>query len=1079
MVKNTGTSFKKDNITTSNSYSALNDEEEDDVENMYDELANTFTKTGGSLSFTAAAVYYAFVQNGDISCLRVNVISISLKSIIAIAINSNSMWFSWILLEMACYVLRECNISVEAKFSATKQALPNTIDVEVGKPKVAKEVRGRKPTNGNNFLLRWFKTFNVGIKSLLDVVGITAAYVCVNATQMELVLLVNFKENMLNMDQDSAHMVAASKVSMLKPGEYKIWRMRIEQYIQMIDYALWEVIENGVTFPKTQLVEGVTIEMPITTAEEKAQRSLEVKARKVAGSCRKKNWWECSYKKNLEEKLSQEDINEKLLRSLSPEWNTHVVVRRSKVDLDTMSIDDLYNNLKVYELEVKGMCSSSSSTQNMAFVSSSNNNTSSTNGTVNTAHGVSTASTQVNAAYSTNIDNLNDAVICSFFASQPNSPQLVHEDLEQIHPDDIEEMDIRWQIAMLTIRDRRSLDVETYASTALVSCDGLDGYDWSDHLDEFVNKPVVENYKAKSSEEEPRVVRKNDDALIIEEWVSDNKEEDVSQPKIKKKIVRPSIAKIEFVKSKQQEKTTGKLLNKMRIIGKKTHRSMIDYKEIDEGYVAFGGNPKGRKITRKDTLKLAEAVNTACYVQNILLVIKPHNKNSYELFYGRAPTLSFIRLFGCHVTILNAIDHLGKFNSKVDEGFFVGYSLNSKAFRVFNSRTRIVDENLYIRFSESTPNVVGSGPDWLFDIDTLTRTISYELYVAGTQSNGFAGTRASNNACQARKKTKSIKDYIFLPLWTADPPFSQDAKSSHDDGSKPSSDDEKKVDEDPRKENECNDQKRKIMLTALTMLILDDEDDGPVADMNNLDTTIRVSPIPTTRFHKDHPLDQVIGDLQLATQTRKMLKNLEEHRHKGDILRVQVYVDDIIFGLTKKELSNAFERLMHEKFQMSSVGQLTFFLELQVKQKKDGIYISQNKYVPKILIKFGFIEVKIASIPMEIQKPLLKDEDGEEVDVHMYRSMIGSLMYLTSLRPDIMFAVCACARYQVNPKVSHLHVMKRIFRYLKGQPKLSLWYLKDSPFDLVAYTNSNYDGASLDRKSTIGGCQFIECRLIS
>ncbi|GKC05354.1 hypothetical protein Tco_0996964, partial [Tanacetum coccineum] len=109
----------------------------------------------------------------------------------------------------------------------------------------------------------------------------------------------------------------------------------------------------------------------------------------------------------------------------------------------------------------------------------------------------------------------------------------------------------------------------------------------------------------------------------------------------------------------------------------------------------------------------------------------------------------------------------------------------------------------------------------------------------------------------------------------------------------------------------------------------------------------------------------------------------------------------------------------------------------------------------------------------------LKDEDGEEVDVHMYRSMIGSFMYLTFSRPDIMFTVCACARYQVSPKVSHLHVVKRIFRYLKSQPKLGLWYPKDSPFDLVAYIDSDYAGASLNKKSTTGGCQFLGCRLIS
>ncbi|GJX19946.1 uncharacterized mitochondrial protein-like protein [Tanacetum coccineum] len=182
-------------------------------------------------------------------------------------------------------------------------------------------------------------------------------------------------------------------------------------------------------------------------------------------------------------------------------------------------------------------------------------------------------------------------------------------------------------------------------------------------------------------------------------------------------------------------------------------------------------------------------------------------------------------------------------------------------------------------------------------------------------------------------------------------------------------------------------------------------------------------------------------------QRRKIDKTLFIRRNKSDILLVQVYVDDIIFGSTKKELCIEFEKLMHEKFQMSSIGELTFFLGLQVKQKKDGIFISQDKYVSEILKKFRFTEVKTASTPLETQKPLLKDEDGEEVDVHMYRSMIGSLMYLTSSRSDIMFVVCACARYQVNPKVSHLYAVKRIF--------------------------SDYAGASLDRKSTTGGCQFL------
>nr|GEY11752.1 hypothetical protein [Tanacetum cinerariifolium] len=157
----------------------------------------------------------------------------------------------------------------------------------------------------------------------------------------------------------------------------------------------------------------------------------------------------------------------------------------------------------------------------------------------------------------------------------------------------------------------------------------------------------------------------------------------------------------------------------------------------------------------------------------------------------------------------------------------------------------------------------------------------------------------------------------------------------------------------------------------------------------------------------------------------------------------------------QRDLCKAFEKLLKDKFQMSSMGELTFFLGLQIDRWKS------------------------ASTPIDTEKPLLKDHDGKDVDVYTYRSMIGSLMYLTSSRPEIMFAVYACAHFQVTPKASHLHAIKRIFRYLKGKPHLGLWYPKDSPFNLVAYSNSDYAGASLDRKSTTGGCQFLGYRLIS
>ncbi|GJX90420.1 hypothetical protein Tco_0343746 [Tanacetum coccineum] len=233
------------------------------------------------------------------------------------------------------------------------------------------------------------------------------------------------------MDSKSAHMVAASNVPMLKP-------------------------ENGNSTPKTTVVEGVEKVIPPTTVEEKAHKRLERFGGNAATKKTQRNLLKQQYKNfsalssETLEKLLQEDVNQKLLRSLSPKWNKHAVVWRNKLELETMSMDDLYNNLKVYKPEVKGTSSSNKNTQNVAFVFS--NSTICTNGAVNTTHGVTTGNIQATAVNSTTIDNLSDAVICAFFASQPYSPQLDNEDLQQINPDDLEEMNLRWQMAMLTMR---------------------------------------------------------------------------------------------------------------------------------------------------------------------------------------------------------------------------------------------------------------------------------------------------------------------------------------------------------------------------------------------------------------------------------------------------------------------------------------------------------------------------------------------------------------------------------------------------------------------------------------------------
>ncbi|GJT76338.1 putative ribonuclease H-like domain-containing protein [Tanacetum coccineum] len=243
----------------------------------------------------------------------------------------------------------------------------------------------------------------------------------------------------------------------------------------------------------------------------------------------------------------------------------------------------------------------------------------------------------------------------------------------------------------------------------------------------------------------------------------------------------------------------------------------------------------------------AEVVNTACYVQNRVLVIKPHNKTPYELFLGRKHALSFMRPFGCPVTILNTLDHLGKFDGKADEGFFVGYSTNSKAFRVFNSRTRIVEENLYVKFSEEIPNMVGNEPNWLFDIDALIKSMNYKPVVAGNQTNGNAGTKENIDAGQARKKIVPDQEYILLPLLTSNPSLSKSSKDSPDAGFKPSGEEEKIDAQHPENEdsNVPNTEEPRV----------NQEQDKSINSTNNINT---VSSTVNTASIKDNAVDENI-----------------------------------------------------------------------------------------------------------------------------------------------------------------------------------------------------------------------------
>ncbi|GJT43805.1 putative ribonuclease H-like domain-containing protein [Tanacetum coccineum] len=639
----------------------------------------------------------------------------------------------------------------------------------------------------------------------------------------------------------------------------------------------------------------------------------------------------------------------------------------------------------------------------------------------------------------------------------------------------------------------------------------------------------------------------------------------------------------------------------------------------------------------------AEAVATACYVQNRVLVVKPHNNTPYELFRGIKPTLNFMKQFGCHVTILNTLDHLGKFDGKGDEGFFVGYSLSSKAHRVYNTRTRRVEENLHIGFLENKPMVEGNGPKWLFDIESLTQSMNYVPVVTrddGTSQDGIVmpiwkdpsyyettsmsektDAPESSNAAELRNGEKSKEDKQDDQIietrtdrnhgkWIAEG-VSNDSEQENEVRPKCSTPNLNTVGPNVSTTNpnvstggvHFNTVSPTVITrrpyqpsTALHLFSLG-EDSTPEAsnanlngeeteiDMSNLNLSYQVPTTLQTRINKDHSLELVIGDIQVGVQTRGMTKNIKEQAlitaayerkpHKdlnecmffcflsqeepkrvtkalnlpkakratgtkwifknkkderGIIIKNKVRLvaqghtqeegidyddvfapvarieairlflayasfmgitiyqmdvkssflygeieeehqrhDDIIFGSNKKDMCTEFEKLMKDKFQKSLMGELTFFLGLQVKQRDDGIFISQDKYVAGILRKFNYTDVKSASTIIDLEKHLVKEGDRDDVDVHLYRSMIGSLMYLTSSRPDIIFVVCACARFQVTPKISHLTAVKRIFRYLKGKPSLGLWYPRDSPFKLYAYFDSDYAGATQDRKSTTGG----------
>nr|GEU41125.1 hypothetical protein [Tanacetum cinerariifolium] len=888
----------------------------------------------------------------------------------------------------------------------------------------------------------------------------------------------------------------------LNPWEYDLWLMWIEQYFLTTDYSLWEVIKNGNKVLKRTIGIVEHIYEP-TSAEEKLDKKNEMKARgtllmallnkdrlkfhsyqdtKLLMEAIEKRYGGNEESKKVQrtllnqleiqgEVIEQEDMNLKLLRSLPSEWKSHALIWRNKVDKETISLDDLYNNIKIYEFELIGSSSTSQNPQNIAFVSSnSTNNTSNTNEANNTAFGVSTAHSQGNSVNSTSVDYLSDAVICAFLASQPNSPQLAREDLKQIDLDDIEEIDLHWEMAMLTIRARRYKAKEenptNYALMALTSSGSSfssdsevdscsrtckkayatpkEQYD-SLSLDFKKSQFNLVSYKAGLQSVEERLAHYKKNEVVFEEKINILNLE----VKLRDNVLVENIKKLEKAEKERDELklTLEKFQNSSKSLNNLLENQENIKSRSDKGYYVVPPPYTENSIPPKpDLMFIDEQVEN--YDGGFVSFGDGKGRISSK---GKikTETLDFDDVYFCKELKYNLFS-MSQMCDKKNNVLFTDteclvLSFNFKLLDESQVLLRVPrKDNIY---SVDLKNVVPTGgtkDNIVTDQAEKKKEPEQEyILIPICTSDPLLSQGHKDNAVDVGKKTKHINstnsfNIVVSPVNTAGPSFSNTALPLHINaaGTPVSTN---AFEEHPFEQFYPFKNAFSLPHVPIVTPINDTEifgnayDDETVeekVDMNNVDSSYTIPDAPLTKFLKDHPKDQVIGSIETPVQTRQMTKINEEHG-------------------------------------------------LQVQQKSDGIFISQEKYVADILKKFNFTTVKTTSILIEPNKALVKDAEAEDVDMHLYRSMIGSLMYLTTSRPDITFAVCACARFQVTLKTSHLHAVKRIFRYLRGHAKLGLWCPRDSLFDLEAYYDSDYARASLDRKFTIAGCQFLGKWLIS
>ncbi|GJS72692.1 putative ribonuclease H-like domain-containing protein [Tanacetum coccineum] len=531
------------------------------------------------------------------------------------------------------------------------------------------------------------------------------------------------------MEAGSSTMVTAAKLPVLNPGEFELWKMRIEQYFLMTDYALWEVIVNGDSPPPKRTIDGVEQTYPPTTAEEKLARKNELKARGT---------------------LLMALPNEHQLK-----FNTYKCAKTQKIAIEK---GECYNCHKKGHF-AKGVGRALRENGNKELVRR--------NVTVETTE------TKLGAQDGHGYDWSLESVEARLDMYKKNEV-VFEEDIK------ILKLDIKLRDNALTElrkkfekakkeRDDLKLTLEKFRNS-------------SKNLSKLLEIQVSDKFKTGVGF----------DSQVVDSHVFDSQENERYKTSEEYHAVPPPYIgnfiplRYDLILADEEN-----CFFVRHMTGNKSYLS--DYEEIDGGFVAFGGDPKGGRITSKGKI----STDTECVVlspdfklldENHVLLRVPRKDNMYSvdlknivpsggltclfakatldesnlwhrrlghinfktlnklvrgnLVRGRKPALSFMRPFGCPITILNTLDHLGKFDGKADEGFFVGYSTNSKAYRVFNNRTRIVEENLYVKFSEETPNIARNGPNWLFDIDALTMSMSYKLVVAGNQKMSFQSAKS-------------------------------------------------------------------------------------------------------------------------------------------------------------------------------------------------------------------------------------------------------------------------------------------------------------------------------------------------